>query len=42
MNQCQDDWYEWLSIAEFASMTESTHQCTLPFMLDTGQHPRSV
>src|SRR5882724_8845778 len=41
VNQCQDDWYEWLSIAEFAyndRVHTSTHPS--PFMLDTGQHPR--
>jgi len=41
MNQCQDDWYKWLSIAEFAyndQVHTSTHSS--PFMLDTGQHPQ--
>jgi len=41
MNQCQDDWYEWLSIAEFTyndRVHTSTHSS--PFMLDTAQHPR--
>src|SRR5882724_2693284 len=41
VNQCQDNWYEWLSIAEFAynnRVHTSTHSS--PFMLDTGQHPR--
>ena len=41
MNQHQDDWYKWLSIAEFAyndRVHTSTHPS--PFMLDTGQHPR--
>src|SRR5882672_10556592 len=41
VNQWQDDWYEWLAIAEFAyndwihaSMRSS------PFMMDMGQNPR--
>jgi len=37
VNQHQDDWYEWLSIAEFAyndQIHASTHSS--PFMLDTG------
>jgi len=41
VNQCQDDWDEWLSIAEFTynnRVHTSTHSS--PFMLDTGQHPR--
>ena len=41
INQHQDDWYEWLSIAEFTyndQVHASTHSS--PFMLDTGQHPR--
>src|SRR5882724_6309873 len=40
MNQCQDDWYEWLSIAEFAH-NDRVHTWThsSPLMLDTGQHP---
>src|SRR5882724_9230505 len=40
MNQCQDDWYEWLSIAEF-TYNDQVHVLThsSPFMLDTGQHP---
>src|SRR5882724_8706277 len=40
INQHQDDWDEWLSIAEFAYNNQvhtSTHSS--PFMLDTGQHP---
>src|SRR5882724_4663186 len=39
INQHQDDWYEWLSIAEFAynnRVHASMHSS--PFMLDTGQH----
>src|SRR5882724_114710 len=41
VNQRQDDWDEWLSIAEFTCnnwVHTSTHSS--PFMLDTGQHPR--
>src|SRR5882724_6319574 len=41
MNQHQDNWYKWLSIAEFA-YNDQVHAltCSSPFMLDTGQHPR--
>src|SRR5882724_6157848 len=41
INQCQDDWHKWLSIAEFAyndRVHASMHSS--PLMLDTGQHPR--
>ena len=40
MNQCQGDWYEWLSIAEFA-YNDQIHAstCSSPFMMDTGQNP---
>src|SRR5882724_2042371 len=40
MNQCQDNWDKWLSIAEF-SYNDQVHVLThsSPFMLDTGQHP---
>jgi len=41
VNQHQDDWDKWLSIAEFAynnRVHASTHSS--PFMLDTGQHPQ--
>ena len=41
MNQCQDDWDKWLSVAKFAYnnwMHASTRSS--PFMLDTGQHPQ--
>jgi hypothetical protein len=36
----QDDWKEWLAIAEFVhndSVHSATHQT--PFFLNTGQHP---
>jgi len=39
-NQHQDDWFNWISLAEFAynnCVHESTQ--TTPFMLDMGQHP---
>src|SRR5882724_8147285 len=41
VNKCQDNWDEWLSIAEFA-YNNQVHTLThsSPFMLDTGQHPR--
>src|SRR5882672_10591598 len=41
VNQRQDDWYEWLAIAEFAyndRIHASTHSSL--FMMDTGQNPR--
>ena len=41
INHCQDDWADWLPIAEFACnnhIHSSTHRT--PFELDTGQHPR--
>src|SRR5882724_7394522 len=41
VNQHQDNWDEWLSIAQFAYnnwVHTSTHSS--PFMLNTGQHPR--
>jgi len=41
MNQCQDDWYELLSISEFAYndwVHGSTHSS--PFMMDTRQNPQ--
>src|SRR5882724_13569247 len=41
MNEQQDDWYEWLSIAEFAYNDQAhTSTCTSPFMFDTRQNPR--
>src|SRR5882724_10363631 len=41
VNQHQDDWDEWLSIAEFAYNNRvHTSMHTSPFMLDTRQHPR--
>src|SRR5882672_6769887 len=41
INQWQDDWYEWLAIAEFA-YNDRIHasMCSSPFMMDTGQNPR--
>ena len=40
MNQRQDDWCDWLSIAEFA-YNDQVHAVTQtsPFMLDAGQNP---
>ena len=40
MNQHQDNWDEWLSIAKFA-YNDQVHALTQssPFMLNTGQHP---
>src|SRR5882724_9351834 len=41
VNQCQDDWDEWLSIAEFTYNNRvHTSMHSSPFMLDTGQHPQ--
>src|SRR5882724_3049348 len=41
VNQCQDNWDEWLSIAEFAYNNRvHTSMHSSPFILDTGQHPR--
>src|SRR5882724_7320540 len=41
INQWQDDWYEWLAIAEF-SYNNQIHAstCSSPFMMDTGQNPQ--
>ena len=41
VNQCQDDWYEWVSLAEltYNNRIHSSTQMAL-FMLDNGQHPR--
>ena len=41
VNQRQDDWYEWVSLAEFTynDQIHSSTQATL-FMLDNGEHPR--
>src|SRR6266481_6093042 len=41
VNQQQDDWYEWVSIAEFA-YNDQIHASTRSslFVLDTGQNPR--
>ena len=40
MSHCQDDWADWLPLAEFAynNHVHSTTHCT-PFELDSGQHP---
>src|SRR5882672_4592835 len=43
VNQWQDNWYEWLAIAEFAyndQILASMHSS--PFMIDTGQNPDLV
>ena len=41
INQRQDDWYDWLLIAEFA-YNDRVHASTQtsPFMLDVGQNPQ--
>src|SRR6266481_5360457 len=41
VNQRQDDWYKWVSIAEF-TYNNQIHASTLssPFVLGTGQNPR--
>ena len=41
VNQRQDDWYNWLSIAKFAynNRVHASTQ-TSPFMLDMGQNPQ--
>ena len=41
VNQRQDDWYDWISIAKFA-YNNRVHASTQvsPFMLDAGQNPR--
>ena len=41
VNQCQNDWVDWISLAEFAynNRIHSSTQTT-PFILDTDQHPR--
>src|SRR5258708_12226749 len=40
VSHCQDDWADWLPLAEFAynNRVHSTTCCT-PFKLDSGQHP---
>ena len=41
VNQHQDDWFDWISLAEFSynNRIHSSTQTT-PFLLDNGQHPR--
>jgi len=41
MNQCQDNWYAWLSMAKF-TYNDQIHVLThlSPFMLNTGQNPQ--
>ena len=41
VNQRQDNWYDWISIAEFA-YNDRVHALTQasPFMLDAGQNPQ--
>ena len=41
MNQRQDDWYNWISIAEF-TYNDQVHASTQTslFMLDVGQNPQ--
>src|SRR5467141_407965 len=41
VNKRQDDWYEWLAIAEFTyNNWIHASTCSSPFMMDTGQNPR--
>src|SRR5260221_14450350 len=41
MSHQQDDWADWLLLAEFAYNNKvHTATCRTPFELDTGQHPR--
>ena len=41
VNRGQDDWFDWISLAEFShnNQIHSSTQTT-PFLLDNGQHPR--
>ena len=41
INQRQDDWFEWILLAEFAynNQVHASTQTT-PFLLDNGQHPQ--
>src|SRR5258705_8126852 len=41
MSHCQDDWADWLPLAEFA-YNNHVHSatCCTPFELDSGQHPQ--
>jgi len=41
VNQCQDNWDKWLSIAMFTyNDWVHTSMQSSPFMLNTGQHPQ--
>src|SRR5882672_7833528 len=41
VNQQQDDWYEWLAIAEFACNNQiHASTCSSPFMMDTRENPQ--
>src|SRR6266705_6704710 len=41
INHRQDDWADWLPLAEFAYNNHvHSSTCRTPFKLDTGQHPR--
>ena len=47
VNQRQDNWYDWISIAKFAYNKLLTTESTLqlkppPFMLDAGQNPQAT
>jgi len=41
VNHCQDDWADWLPLAEFAYNNQvHSATCQTPFELDSGQHPQ--
>src|SRR5258708_5423321 len=41
VSHCQDDWADWLPLAEFAYNNHiHSATCHTPFELDSGQHPR--
>src|SRR5260221_10706319 len=41
VSHCQDDWADWLPLAEFAYNNRiHSATCCTPFKLDSGQHPR--